>query len=43
MTEIMYFEPEEIEEVNVVWNEEGHKRIEVSLKNGEKYVVESDK
>lgn len=44
MSETQYLSPsvEEIEDVRIVWNEDGYKLIEVELKNGESYLVESD-
>lgn len=33
---------EEIEDVTIVWSECGYKLIEVKLKNGESYLVESN-
>lgn len=41
-TEYLYPTAEEIEDVRIVWNEHGYKLIEVELKNGERYMVESD-
>lgn len=38
----LYLDPEDIENVRIVWNEYGYKLIEVDLKNGETYLVESD-
>ena len=42
VSENMYYDSEEIEEVSITWNEDGYKRITVSLKSGEEYTVESD-
>ena len=42
MSEHMYFDSEDIEEVSITWNEDGYKRITVTLKSGEDYTVESD-
>jgi len=44
MSETKYIYPtvEEIEDVRILWNEDGYKRIEVELKNGESYLVEND-
>lgn len=41
-TQYMYPTAEEIEDVRIIWNEDGYKLIEVELKNGERYTVESD-
>lgn len=41
-TEYLYPTADEIEDVRIVWNEHGYKLIEVELKNGERYMVESD-
>ena len=41
-TEYLYPSAEEIEDVRIIWNEDGYKQIQVELKNGESYTVESD-
>lgn len=41
-TKNLYPTADEIEEVRIVWNEYGYKLIEVELKNGDRYMVESD-
>ena len=41
-TKHLYPTPDEIEDIRIVWNEYGYKLIEVELKNGERYQVESD-
>lgn len=41
-TKHIYPTVDEIEDVRIVWNEYGYKLIEVELKNGECYMVESD-
>ncbi|WP_255551006.1 hypothetical protein [Sporosarcina sp. E16_8] len=38
----LYPDAEDIESVRIVWNEYGYRLIEVDLKNGESYLVESD-
>lgn len=41
-TKHLYLTADEIEDVRIVWNEYGYKLIKVELKNGERYMVESD-
>ena len=42
MAEDMHFDSDDIQDVEIRWNEDGYKRITVILKNGEEYTVESD-
>lgn len=41
-TKYLYLDSEEIEDVRIVWNEYGYKKIEVNTKDGEWFVVEAD-
>lgn len=36
------FAPDEVENIDVIWSESGYKQINVQLKNGKSYTVESD-
>lgn len=40
--EHVYVEVEDVEDIDITWNEGGYKKISVKLKSGEWYVVESD-
>ena len=42
MGERIYVGPENVEEVSIVWNENGYKRITVTTLDGKMYTVESD-